>query len=76
MAPEEELFELTQIRPGDVFSRREITETSTAIADRLGEDGYAFANLNGFTELSYEEGITDTRDWALARLATDQSRVN
>ena len=40
------------------------------------KDGYDFANMYGFTELPYKDGLADTYEWALARLATDQSWVN
>ncbi|WP_372723920.1 outer membrane protein assembly factor BamA, partial [Immundisolibacter sp.] len=39
----QELVKLVKLRPGDTFSRKEMTETSDAISERLGEAGYAFA---------------------------------
>ncbi len=45
VAPEE-LTPLVQIGPTDVFSRKLATETSKAISDRLGDEGYIFANVN------------------------------
>jgi outer membrane protein insertion porin family len=45
VAPEE-LTPLVQIGPGDIFSRKAATETSKAISDRLGDEGYIFANVN------------------------------
>lgn len=42
----EELVRLVKLRPGDTFSRKKMTETSDAISERLGEAGYAFANVN------------------------------
>jgi outer membrane protein insertion porin family len=41
-----ELTPLVQIGPGDTFSRKLATETSKAISDRLGNEGYIFANVN------------------------------
>jgi len=32
--------------PGDVFSRRNIVQSTTALQDRLGQDGFAFADVN------------------------------
>ena len=61
VVPEEDLFELTGVRAGDVFSRRRITETSNAIAERLGEEGYAFANVNAIPDIdeaANEVGLT------------------
>ena len=40
------LIALVKVGPGDIFSRKLATETSTGIADRLGDEGYIFANVN------------------------------
>ncbi|MDD5276032.1 MAG: outer membrane protein assembly factor BamA [Methylovulum sp.] len=50
VAPEE-LIKLVSVGPGEVFSRKNATETSKAISDRLGNDGYAFANVNMVPEI-------------------------
>ena len=42
----EEITPLVQIGPGDVFSRKLATATQKAISDRLGDEGYIFANVN------------------------------
>ncbi|WP_051181728.1 outer membrane protein assembly factor BamA [Thermithiobacillus tepidarius DSM 3134] len=44
--PATELRKLITVQPGALFSRREVTESANAIADRLGDVGYAFANVN------------------------------
>jgi len=44
--PKEELRSLISVQPGDVFSRRAITESSNRLSGRLGQDGYAFSNIN------------------------------
>ena len=44
--PEEELRQLLQLAPGEVFAREKLTESVKLITDRLGDDGYAFANVN------------------------------
>lgn len=54
IVPEQELRELITLQEGDVFSRRKITEISSAISDRLGEEGYAFANVNPIPKLDAE----------------------
>ena len=46
LLPEEELKKLITIKPGETFSRAKLTETTKAITDRLGNEGYAFANAN------------------------------
>src|SRR5690606_443702 len=51
LVPEEELRKLVKIKPGDVFSRELLTESTKAISDRLGNDGYAFANVNAAPEI-------------------------
>ena len=50
-----ELFPLFTIQKGDTFSRRRATETSERITSRLGEEGYAFANVNVVPEILEEE---------------------
>lgn len=55
IVPEEELRGLVKLKPGDVFSRERLTETTKAITDRLGNDGYAFANVNAAPELDKEK---------------------
>ena len=54
IVPEEELFDLVSITSGSLFSRKEMTDSSTRLTDRLGEDGYAFANVNAVPELDDE----------------------
>ena len=51
LLPEAELRSLITIKPGDVFSRERLTESSKKISDRLSNDGYSFANINAVPEL-------------------------
>lgn len=51
LLPEEQLTPLVKIRPGEVFSRERMAETTKAISERLGNEGYAFANVNAAPEL-------------------------
>jgi outer membrane protein insertion porin family len=53
----EELIKLVKVGPGEIFSRKNATETSKAISERLGDEGYAFANVNMVPEI-HEEGKT------------------
>ena len=46
---------VTQIRPGEVFSREKLTETTKAITDLLGNEGYAFANVNAAPEVDKDK---------------------
>lgn len=52
--PEEEYQRLVALRPGDIFSREKLTRTTTAVIDRLGNEGYAFANVNAAPEVDKE----------------------
>jgi outer membrane protein insertion porin family len=52
--PEEELRPLIKVEKGDIFNRQKITETSKAIGDRLGNEGYAFSNVNAIPEINKE----------------------
>lgn len=45
VAPDD-LIPLVLLGPGEIFSRKSATETSKAITERLGNEGYAFANVN------------------------------
>src|ERR1700730_5367534 len=49
--PEAALMRLILVRPGDVYSREKLTQSAKAISDRLGSDGYAFANVNAVPEV-------------------------
>jgi outer membrane protein insertion porin family len=49
--PHEEMRKLIPIKAGDVFSRSKLTEAQKQISDRLGDDGYAFANVSAVPEL-------------------------
>lgn len=56
LVPEAELQKLITVKPGEVFVRDRLTETTKKISDRLGNDGYAFANVNAVPELDKEKG--------------------
>ncbi len=55
LVPEAELQKLITIEPGEVFVRDQLTEATKKISDRLGNDGYAFANVNAVPELDKEK---------------------
>ena len=46
VVPEAQLKQLLLIKPGDTYSRKQITSTTEAISARLGLDGYAFAKID------------------------------
>jgi outer membrane protein insertion porin family len=51
VVPADELERLVRIKPGEVFSREKLQASAKDISDRLGADGYAFANVNAVPEL-------------------------
>jgi outer membrane protein insertion porin family len=55
LVPEDELRKLVKVQPGETFSREQLTESTKKIGDRLGNDGYAFANVNAVPELDKEK---------------------
>lgn len=55
LIPEAELKKLVEIKPGDIFSREKLADTTKKIGDRLGNDGYAFANVNAVPELDKDK---------------------
>lgn len=52
--PESELRELISLNTGEVFNRQKITSSSKAMSDRLGKEGYAFANVNAIPDVDKE----------------------
>jgi outer membrane protein insertion porin family len=55
----QELIKLAKVGPGETFSRKNATETSKAISERLGDDGYAFANVNMVPEINEANKTVD-----------------
>jgi len=53
--PREQLEKLVQLKPGDVFSREKLAASTKAIGERLGNDGYAFANANAIPNVDKEK---------------------
>jgi outer membrane protein insertion porin family len=55
LLPREELEALIQLKPGDTFSREKLAASTKAISDRLGNEGYAFANANAIPNVDKEK---------------------
>ena len=55
LVPKEEIEQLVQVKTGDTFSRQALAETSKKIGERLGQEGYAFANVNAIPEIDREK---------------------
>lgn len=52
--PEGDIRALISLKAGETFSRQKMTESNKAITDRLGNEGYAFANVNPIPEVDKE----------------------
>ena len=55
LVPEEELRKLITVNSGEIFSREKVTESSKAIGDRLGNEGYAFSNVNAVPQVDKDK---------------------
>lgn len=51
---EQELRQLITLEPGQTFSRAKTAEITKKIGERLGEEGYAFANINTVPQVDDE----------------------
>ncbi|HXH03963.1 MAG TPA: outer membrane protein assembly factor BamA [Candidatus Competibacteraceae bacterium] len=51
IVPEDELKAFVTLKQGDAFSRKQVTEISRKIGERLGDEGYAFANINAVPQV-------------------------
>ena len=52
---EEELFDLVVIKKDAIFSRKQVTQSNEYLTNRLGNEGYAFANINAVPKIDREE---------------------
>jgi len=59
VVPETELKKLIEIEPGETFSRAKIAEITKKVSERLGEEGYAFANINTVPQVDDESRKVD-----------------
>jgi outer membrane protein insertion porin family len=55
--PEEQLRKLLKVKPGEVFNRELVNGSVTAINDRLGQDGYAFSNVNVVPDIDRSKNV-------------------
>ncbi|HCJ51840.1 MAG: outer membrane protein assembly factor BamA [Gallionellaceae bacterium CG1_02_56_997] len=51
----EEIEKLVQVKAGDDFSRKALSETTKLIGERLASEGYAFANINAIPDMNKEK---------------------
>ncbi|MDH5435903.1 MAG: outer membrane protein assembly factor BamA [Gammaproteobacteria bacterium] len=52
--PEAEIKPLISTAKNEIFSRVKVTESTKSITDRLGNEGYAFANVNAVPDINEE----------------------
>jgi len=52
---ESELARLVTVRPGETYSREKLQASAKGISDRLGAEGYAFANVNVVPEVDRDK---------------------
>lgn len=52
---EEALRKQITVQPGSAFSRQAVTESTSNIVERLGNDGFAFANVNVVPDIDKEK---------------------
>jgi len=55
----EELRSLVQLESGDLFSRSKVQQTVDAISRRVGDEGYAFANVSPVPKVDEEAKTVD-----------------
>ena len=67
---EDELKQLVDLNVGDIFSRQKLVQSNQKITDRLGVDGYAFANVNAIPNIDPEK-----KEIAIKFLVEPGSRV-
>ena len=76
IVPEDELFDLITVVQDGVFSRKNVTETARNIGDRLGNEGYSFANVNAVPEIDEVEKMVDLTFYVDPGKRTYVRRIN
>jgi len=59
VVPESQLKNYLLIKKGYIFSNQFLTKTTEIITDRLGNEGYTFANVNGVPEIDETDNTVD-----------------
>ena len=70
VVPEEHLRRLVLAKPGDIFNLQALTTSSELMSFRMGEEGYANAQIEPVPELDY-----DNKEVAVTFFVSPQSRV-
>jgi len=74
--PEAELEPLIQVAPGSTFSQAEVTRTEELLAERLGDEGYNFARINGMPQVNEDEHSVDLRFFVDPGMRTYVHRIS
>ncbi|GAB6049212.1 outer membrane protein assembly factor BamA [Hydrogenophilus islandicus] len=53
--PADELAKRVELKPGELYSREKLEKSIQAITDRIGEEGYAFANVAPIPQIDHEK---------------------
>ena len=61
VVPAPDLQALIHFREGEVFSRKEVNKVISAMQRRLGEDGYAFAEIRVLNDIDEDENTVSLR---------------
>ena len=70
VVPHSQLMALVQLEPGDIFSRRRITQSTELMSFRLSQDGYAFADIQPVPEIN-----EDTKEVSVNFVIEPNNRV-
>jgi outer membrane protein insertion porin family len=70
VVPESELRRLVMVQPGQLYSLRQVTQSTEAMILRLGLDGYAFAKVDAVPQID-----ADTKQLSLALVVDPGQRV-
>ncbi|HEY8521780.1 MAG TPA: outer membrane protein assembly factor BamA [Gammaproteobacteria bacterium] len=76
VVPEDQLRALIQVQPGQIFSQRQLSLTEELMSLRLGQDGYAFAEIRSFPELNEETKEVDVTFFVDPRNRVYVRRIN
>jgi outer membrane protein insertion porin family len=57
VVPANELERLIRLKPGETFSRERLQASAKDISDRLGAEGYAFANVNAVPDIDRDKSV-------------------
>lgn len=74
--PESQLNRLVLAKPGDIFNLRQLTQTSELMSFRLGEEGYANAEIEPVPELNYETKEVDVTFYISPQNRVYVNRIN